>query len=79
MMIIAVIIVSILFVIFAFCEGYHLGQDEFIRDCKKHDFVVYTRENFEAIKNYERVQGYEQGYRDAKERIKRGLKEEDND
>lgn len=72
-------IVNILLNVFALCIVYKLGQDKFFRQCKEKNYVVYTKNNFEAIKNYERVQGYEQGYRDAKERIERGLKEEDND
>lgn len=73
---ITLIIVNVLLLVFALCVGYKLGQDKFFRDCKEKDYVVYTKENFEAIKEHEREQGRKRAYRDY---IERGLKEEYND
>ena len=74
--IIAIITLSILFIVFALCVGYRIGREEFFRQCKAKDYVVYTRENFENIKAYEREQGRKRAYRDY---VEHRLKEESND
>lgn len=71
-MIATIIALSFMCLVLAFCVGYRIGKNEFFRQCKDKYYVVYTRENFENIKAYEREQGRKRAYRDY---VEHGLKE----
>lgn len=74
--IIAIITLSIIFIVFALCVGYKIGLNDAIRFCEEHDYVLCTKEDFENIKAEEREQGRKRAYRDY---VEHGLKEESND
>lgn len=68
-----------MFIVFAFCEGYHYGQLDFFAKKKEFEGFIFSKKDFEEIKNFERVRGYEHGFKDGLKSASKGITIEDND